>query len=294
MIALQNVRVRGFSRAFLDVYWEVVPTMEDIQEYQFYVERSEAEAGPWTVLAGPLVDRYYLRDTSTPQFTHNRTLFYRVRVRHQASGREFYSPIVDRAGDQDLIAAEVVRLEALLFQEFSGTAAWLFPQRTFGQRCPQCWDDVMNKRIDDSCPTCFGTGFSGGYHYPVRIALNIDEVERVEHADTFDHRQDRMFSARCSPSPDVKPMDLIIDHQNRRMRVLTSGGPTKFGVRLRQELRAVLLQPGCIEDAIELKVDTADLNVAAWRNYTNPQNPEAAGVIPDDALSGLFGRFGFT
>ncbi len=293
MISLRNARVTGFSRSFYDIHWEITPTMLDIQEYEFYVERSEAEAGPWHELAGPLIDRYFLRDNSAPLISNNRTLFYRIKVRHPMTGKVEYSEIVDRWGKEDLMAAEIIRLETLLYTEFAGVLCWLFPRRTFGQRCAQCWDDVLGKRLDDSCPTCYGTGFSGGYHYPIEFWAQVDDSEHTENLAQHSHDQQRMITWRCPASPDVTPLSLFIDNKNRRFRVVSVGGTMKGGVRVRQEVRAVLLQPGSIEDTVPLKVDTKELQAVPWRNYTNPQDPFEAGATPDDALDRMLGRHGY-
>ena len=66
MLKVANIKVRSFSIEYLDLTWEIENTTEDIQEYSFYVERSEAEAGPWKTIAGPLIDKYFLRDNDTP------------------------------------------------------------------------------------------------------------------------------------------------------------------------------------------------------------------------------------
>jgi len=293
MITLKNVRVTGFSRYYYDIYWEIENTRSDLQEYEFYVERSEAEAGPWVQMAGPLIDRFYIRDNEVPLISANRTLFYRVKVRHPMSGKVEYSDIVDRWGKEDKIAAEIIRLETMLFQEFVGTVGWLFPRRTFGQRCPQCWDEVLQKRIDDQCPTCFGTGFSGGYHYPIQFFAQVDESEMTEQATVHDHNQQRMFRFRCPASPEVRPMDLFIDSHNRRMRVVRVGGTTRLLVTVHQEIDAVALQPGSIEDSVPLHVDEEDLQTAGWRNYVNAQCLESAGVTPTDALGPLLGAYGY-
>lgn len=294
MISFTSVRVTGFSRRYFDVDWSIAPTHDDLQEWQFWLERSEAEAGPWLLIAGPLIDRYYVRDNTTPQISLNRTLFYRVRATNPSRHLEIISDISDREGQEDLIAAEIGSLEYMLLTEFTGTRAWLFPRRTFGQRCPQCWDDVMNKRLDDSCGHCYGTGFSGGYHYPIEFFGQFDQTQKNEQVSTYDHHQQATTSFRCLASPNVVPGDLVINHRNRRLRVLAVTPTSRLGVTVHQEVQAVTLQPGSIEDAIELKVDHRTLALAAGRNYTSPMNPEAAGILPDDALSDLLGRYGYS
>ena len=293
MITLRNVRVTGFSRSYYDVYWEVAPTTSDLQEYEFYVERSEAEAGPFQEIAGPLIDRFHLRDNDVPLISSMRTLFYRIKVRHPMSGKVEYSETVDRWGQAPLIAQEIIRLETLLFQEFNGRTCWTFPRRTFGQRCPQCWDHVMQKCRDDQCPTCFKTGISGGYHYPVQFFGQIDEAELQSEITLHDHHAQKHFRLRCPASPELKPDDLLIDYKNRRMKAVKIGGTSHLGVRVRQEITLVLLQPGSIEDAVPLKVDAETLQTVGWRNYINPHNVEAITQGPfDDGMDFLLGRFG--
>lgn len=278
MIRFQNTRVASFSREYLDVFWEIAPTNEDIQEYEFYVERSESETGDYTRIAGPLIDQYFLRDNSVPQISTTRTFFYRVEARHVPTGRIFSSPIVDRTGTEDLIALEMIRREELIyFQEHAGIAMWVFPRRTFGMRCPQCYDPVTEKRIDDSCPTCFGTTFAGGYRRPFKIWGQISPPEDSEQVTVEDHRQQKYFQIRAPPTPDIKPLDIIVDYSNRRFRVFSRGGTSKHGLPIRLEMKAIEIQKGSIEDAIPLNIDHSQETFFPPRNFTNPHNLEDVG-----------------
>lgn len=281
MLEVRNTKVRSFSREYLDVSWEIKPTNEDIQEYQFFVERSEAEAGPFEPIMGPLIDQYFVRDNMIRAISTTRVYFYRVRVLHLPTGRGYETPVFDRSGSEDLLALEMIRREQLLWQEFAGVKFWLFPRRTFGQRCPQCWDRVLNKRNQDACPTCYNTTFSGGYHFPIEFWGQIDEPEDAEQVTIEDHRQQRYMVMRCGPTPDIKPLDLVVDHLNRRMRVVSRGGTSKLGVGVRQEIRLVELQKGLIEDKLPIKVDHINAVLVPGRNFTNPQNIEAAGLEVD-------------
>ncbi len=293
MIAIRRVRVTGFSRRYFDVDWEIAPTNDDLQEWEFYVERSEAEAGPFVEIAGPLIDRYYVRDNSTPQISTNRLLFYRIRAVNKSRRIEFYSEVVDREGREDLIAAEIGSLETMLFEEFIGTRTWLFVRRTFGQRCPQCWDNVLGKRKTDRCSTCFGTGFSGGYHYPIEFFAQIDKAPRVVQSTTQLNHQQVACGFRCPGSPRISPDDLLIDANNRRYRVLTVAATSRLRVDVHQEGQLLGLQPGSIEDAIELKVEHRQLSLAAHRNFTNPHSPEEAGGATDEEIVSLLARYGY-
>lgn len=279
MLSIVNEKVISFSLDYLDIFWEVKATTEDIQDYSFYIERSEAEAGPWDQLAGPLVDTFYYRDANVPTISTTRTLFYRIKVEHNVSKNTTYSSIIDRVGKPDAYASEIIKLENVMFSELVGTRAWVFPVKTFGQRCPACWDDVLQKRTTSSCNTCWGTGFSGGYHNPIQVWCQVDEPpERTEYASPMkdDHRQTNYFNVRMGPSPDVKPLDLIVDHLNRRLRVYSIGGTTRFGVTVRQELKCLQVQKGSIEDAIPLNIP-ADIELVPKRNFTNSPSESIAG-----------------
>jgi len=286
MIEFRNERVVSFELDYFDVYWEIAPTNEDLQEYEFYLERSEAEAGPWDQIAGPLVDRYYVRDNNVPLITTNaRTLYYRVKALHVPSGTILYSRTFDREGDITLMGKEMIRLERVLFEEFVGVKCWLFPRRTFGQRCPNCYDHVLDKVIDDECKTCFGTSYSGGYHYPVSFWAQIDQPEEAEQVTIEDHRRVLYFQMRTGPTPGVKPMDLVVDHQNRRFRVIQVGGTSRLGVTVRQEVKLVNIQKGSIEDLIGLKVDNSTVSLVPDRVFSNPHTLQDSTPGTDQIFS---------
>jgi hypothetical protein len=289
MLQLRNERVVSFSLNHNDVFWEIEPTTEDVQQYEFYVERSEAEAGPWDTIAGPLIDQYMIRDNAVHAITTNaRTLFYRIRCRHVPTDRVVYSVTFDREGSPNILATEMIRLERVLFEEFVGVRCWLFPRRSFGQRCPNCYDQVLGKTVDTRCPTCWGTGFSGGYHYPTAFWAQIDAMPETEQVSVEDHRRVQVAQLRCGPSPAIKPLDLIIDNQNRRYRVTESGGTAMSGVRVRAEIKMVLIQKGSIEDKIPLKVDTATIVLTPRRNFQNAHTQEASKTRDLDVFS-LYG-----
>ena len=288
MLTIVNEKVRSFSIDYLDIFWEVKSTTEDIQDYSFYVERSEAEAGPWDQIAGPLVDTFYCRDSAIPSISTNRTLFYRIKVEHNVSKAVSYSAIADRHGRPDAYASEIIKLENVMFSELTGVRSWVFPIRTFGQRCPECWDDVLQKRQSDSCRTCWRTGFSGGYHHPIQVWCQIDNPpEQTEYLSPMrdDHRQVNYFNVRMGPSPDVKPLDMIVDHLNRRFRVFSVGGTARFGVTVRQEIKCVQIQKGAIEDAIPLSVPNS-LDLVPKRSFK--VSSEMSNARIKDVL-GLYG-----
>ena len=290
MISFRDVKVVSFSLQYQDVYWVIENTNDDLQDYDFYVERAESQLGAWDLIAGPLVDRFYVRDNNVPLMNANRELSYRVRAVNRASGDMVISPVFTRSGSLPLDALEIVRNEEITLREHAGTKAWVFPIRTFGQRCPQCWDRALMKVTDDACPTCWGTGFSNGYHYPVECWVQVDSATKTEQVTTNVQLQSNYVTMRLGPTPNISPMDLIIDHLNRRWRVVSVADTSRFGISVRQQPSLVRVTKGSVEDAIPLKVDTASVQLRPFREYTNPHTPGAAANMPD--LASLLGPYG--
>ena len=109
-----------------------------------------------------------------------------------------------------------------------------------------------------------------------------------EQVTVDDHRRVQMAQLRCGPSPGIKPLDLIVDHQNRRYRVVEAGGTSMSGSLVRAEIKMVLIQKGSIEDKIPLRVDTSTVVLVPPRNFQNAQTQSSsrAGVID------VFGMYG--
>jgi hypothetical protein len=113
-------------------------------------------------------------------------------------------------------------------------------------------------------------------------------MPETEQVSVEDHRRVQVAQLRCGPSPAIKPLDLIIDNQNRRYRVTESGGTAMSGVRVRAEIKMVLIQKGSIEDKIPLKVDTATIVLTPRRNFQNAHTQEASKTRDLDVFS-LYG-----
>lgn len=289
-----RTRVLSFDIEFNDIYWEIETTNDDLQEYDFTVERSETETGPFIDISGPLIDRFYLRDNSTFQKSHNRRYFYRVRAKNRLTGNEVCSQVVSRMGDLPLDAQEIVRLEHLLWREFSGAQFWLFPRRTFGQRCPQCYDRHLEKVVDSKCRACWSTGFSGGYHYPMDFWAQVDTGQNTEQRTIDDHRQTNYFGLRTCNTPNIKPQDLIIDHLNRRFRVISVDSTTRLGKPVHQEVKMVQVERGTIEYGVPLKVDAATEPLVPQRLYTNPHTISEIEEEADPTnLADILGPYGY-
>lgn len=287
MIDVTRLHVRSFDLDHLDIFWEISPVAgpqaenqpHEIFDYDFYVLRSgDSVMGPYVELGGPLRDTYRFRDIQVSLLHKYRQYFYKIRVVHRPSGesRETESA-ASRDAEPDLIAAEIVRSEDVLFREFIGRRCWLYPIRSFGPRC-SCYDVVMGRKTRSGHLPCFGTGWLGGFMFPIEVWPQFDPNPKSEQANPLQSTQQSDTTARMISFPPVKPDDILIESENRRWRVKAVSETERLRAVIRQELRVHEIPRGDIEFKLPLNVDVSTLKPAAERNFTNPQ---AEGIEED-------------
>lgn len=281
-----KLRVRSLDRDFHQVTWELGETTEDVFDYSFQVLRSESPAGPFDAISAAFQDRYLFVDNCIVVGDRWRFLHYMVRVTHVPSGDHMdFGPVTIEA-EADLVALELRRHIQLLMQEFAGRRCWVLPVRTFGPRCT-CWDAVLSKKTKSRCAECFDTGFVRGYMHPIETWIQFDPSANANQYTNVGGMQQQVTVARMSYFPQIKPNDLVIEPENRRWRVVQVNQTEQGRAPVRQELQLSEMQPRDIEFEIPLHLDQAlkDLWFNPARNYTNPQNLQEAGDVPDEVFS---------
>lgn len=282
MLKVTKISVRSFDLDHLDVFWEIdkVPgpardgDPHEIFDYQFFVLRSgDSALGPYEVAAGPLRDQYMIRDVQVSLLHKWREYYYKIRVVHVPSGKqEEFGPSASLTPPPDLIAAEIIRQEDVLFREFIGRKAWLFPRRTFGPVC-SCFDMTLGRRTRSGHAACFDTGFLGGFMSPIEVYVQIDPHGKNFNANSIGELQQNDTAGRMISFPPVSPRDILVEAENRRWRVLGVTPTQRLRATVRQELRLHEIPKGDIEYDLPINLSNIqNLEPSAKRNFTNPQN----------------------
>ncbi len=282
-----SLYARGFDLDYLDIFWEIesfTRAQDVITAYEFIISRAESPEGPWDPLAGPFKDRYHFRDFS-PNLLHKwRQLYYRLEIHHIPTDITVTAGVCTLEAEPDLIALEIQRQEDLLFREFVGRPCWLFPVRTFGEKCT-CFDRTLNRQTKSNCVTCFDTGFIGGYMTPIEMWMQIDpDSGSPSQTAIAGEVQPKNTSSRLTSYPPVKPKDLIVEAENKRWKVVTQSGTERLRAIVHQELALHLVVRGDVE--FKLPVNIADLR-RTWsqeRNFTNPQHNDDQDYTPGELL----------
>ena len=274
MIEVINLKVRSLDMAYNEVSWQIKDTSEDIFDYDFQVLRSEAMAGPYDTISIPFQDQYVFRDKHVPRMHQFRSLYYLVRVTNRLTGATYDAGPASQTPEEDLYTLEIRRHLATLYREFTGRKCWLLPIRTFGQRCPGCWDPVLFKRKRAGCMICFDTGFARGYHHPIEVWAAISTGTPMAEQNTNVGTLQQINTSARIAVVGAKPRDLLIEGENHRWRVVQVGETEHGRASVLFELQLHRIPPSDIEYSIplELGVPLRDVELTPARQFTNPHN----------------------
>jgi len=296
MLEVTNIRVRSFDVSYLDVYWDVAPCYEEIKDYEFVLQVSDSEFGPYHDLTPGMVDVYHVRDnTVTGQHSYYMQRYYRVMVRKRAdpSVSKTYPELggAKLSAAPDLYALEMARINNLKLQEFMGRKIWVFPRKQTGQRCGICYDPVMIRKTRSSCPTCFDTTWVGGFHQPIEVYGMIVSPNESTTQTNFSRVQNENTTLLLGNYPEVSEGDVVVEAENIRWRVGSEiNKVNKARALIRQQAPIHRIPTSDIEYSLPIKLTESavrDMVATPARNYTNPHNFESVSLA--EALNSVFG-----
>lgn len=275
MITISNLKVKSLELNHLDLSWEINTSTDDVWDYRFVIERSESPMGPFDVVSGEFTDKFAFRDTIVNLMHSYRTLYYRIKIRDVRDDGVTYSDVAWMSARPDLIALEVRRLEFVLFKEHIGRRVWVFPTRTFGQRCPNCYDPVAGQQYIENCLTCYDTTFVRGFLDPVEIYLQFDPHPKHTESTQLAETQQENVSARCLDFPPLKPRDIIVEAENKRWRVERVSRTQRLRVDLHQELILHAVPTSDVEWKLPVRIDDLmAMEPSPEREFRNAQSLE--------------------
>jgi hypothetical protein len=291
-LQLRKLRVRTLSVEHQDVSWELEPTVEDVTGYTFQVLRSESAAGPFDPVSDPFVDRYLFVDNAVPLGHRYRQLWYTVRVARTGYPDVWDFGPVSVGHDDDVISIEIRSHIALLMREFIGERCWVLPVRTFGQRCPSCWDTTLKKSVKSNCRGCYGTSFARGYMNPIETWVSIDPSANNEQFTGVGKMQQQDTTARLAYFPAVKPGDLVIDPANSRWVITQATQLKHVGSVVYQEAQLHQVPESSAAHLVELDLGQSihSMFLKPARTMTNPQDVDN---VDDATFNDIMAMYSF-
>lgn len=179
----------------------------------FEVYYSPIEYGPFIKLTPSPISSNFFKDTTTQDYSKFQNSFYIVEC-ILPNGQRIKSPPTTwqnkRSNWVELRALDIRRRESLLLSKFTGVKSFIFRRRNFGKRCPECWNEEIEKVKKDHCSTCLGTSFEGGYFDGFETLIQFEPTTNdavLSYQGKFEQNQ---IPAWTIDYPTINVFDLVL------------------------------------------------------------------------------------
>lgn len=250
MIKLKNLKaISDMSLDYLVIKWEIEDTVESLKNYKYNIYRcigadSEEEYELLDSVPGDVFEYYDITATQHKRGIH---FYYKVIPEHSSSEsvgeQKKCISLYDESKD---VYANYMRYVNNVYLDVVGNKdGYILIKRRFGQKCTRCWDDIRRQHRHHNCPSCFGTGYEGGYHTPYKIKFNhitssFGAFENVGMDGRGDNMQDIGIWTKSYPLISVG--DIFVNENNDRFKITQVQRTTKNNeFVLRQILNMQLL-----------------------------------------------------
>lgn len=271
MLVARNIRVWTLDRDSITVTWDLENSAEDFSGYSVSVWRAESMAGPYVRISMEMNanDFFEIQDRGVNQFSKWREFYYRIRLTKTADStyQDYGSTPIKNVlrGDDpggvsmeavpDLEAMEAIRRMDLTLREFAGRRVLALVERTWGQRCPDCWDNVKRRRNRSNCITCFDTGLTGGFFHPQQTRCMKPPARELVALTSLFEMQPNDVVMWFNSTPRLKPRDIIIDTDGRRWRAIVVNESEKGWALTRQTIQMREISKDQVEYKIPIDPD---------------------------------------
>jgi len=131
--------------------------------------------------------------------------------------------------NRHLTAIEIIRREALLLKRYNGSYVAFFLRNDSGERCPDCWDSVLQRVTRSQCRTCFSTGFKVSYSKPILgFCYHNPPAQNVALQPLGERKVQEGVEWWAPPEPKLKPGDFFVKRDGTRWRIGSGRDNTKL------------------------------------------------------------------
>jgi hypothetical protein len=232
------VQVQTYSLEFLIVSWSIAPLNRDLNDFTFSIYRSQGQhPNDFVLVKDGLKSTFTWKDTGANQLSKHRKWFYKIRATEDDTGDYAESKIEGNPEIRDRTGISIIRRQEMLLRTKVGVPAFVVAERTTGQRCDTCWDEVKQRVSKANCDKCYNTGFIKGFMTPIQANINFNPSPKVVQIMGFGELQPNQTTAWMGPFPEVKPRDIIVEEGvGTRWRVVQTSTTRKRRLIIHQNL----------------------------------------------------------
>jgi len=264
------------------VRWEIADLRNDLTDYEFLIERSNAANAidsfqNKTIDGAPLptpetksrnllpisqwisaLDYYQFLDFTIPTRDLNGTYWYRITSRRKSTNELVSTPMFSMDGQLDVVGLYIVDEVNWLLDDQTGSPSFVYSRRRGGIQCDECYDKIQKKTTKSRCHTCFGTSWKEGYFKPFDCYIDFNPNPKDVRIQEWGETQENETNILLSNYPILTPGDLIRELQSQRLwRVTKQQQTEKRRIPMLQIARVTEVKPADIEYSIQYDEKTA-------------------------------------
>lgn len=187
---------------------------------KFDVFRSESDIGPWRRITPTPVSGTFFTDLETKDFSKFKNGWYMVECVLPDGRRTRGDPTTwenKRSNWVEIRAQEITRREKILLQKFTGVRSLVFRRKTYGARCPNCWNPQTEQITKDHCKVCLGTSFNGGYFDGLETLIQYEPTPNDAVLSYQGKVEPNQIQAWTIASPSLEVFDLVLRVPDMRL-----------------------------------------------------------------------------
>ena len=233
MLVITSLTTKQLTPGYISISWVIQSTSELLSNYVFSILKSGTESptpADYIIIAtgiNPQVT-YSYNDVTIAGITSKFVdYFYKIQISGLLGQGVSYSDYGYIQVTEDHFAREIERRRTLVLNLHSGQSFFLLKRREFGTYCPVCYDTVLQRITKSNDPTCYSTGYLGGYFGPESMIGQLQERPVQERHVMFGSWMDQDAVFYTTPIPSLNPKDIIVDRLSRRWIVINALPYTK-------------------------------------------------------------------
>lgn len=242
----------------VSVEWKI-PTEWAGSKFHVYFSSGGQEA--YSRLTTAPISNQFFRDSDSQEYRKTREGRYVVEAILPFTSevvRSYPTTWENRRRDRvEKIANEIQRREYMLLSKFSGAKSFFFRKKTYGIRCPRCWNVKAEHVMDDNCEVCYGTSFEGGYYDPIPVFMQYDPSTANKKKTYSGNIEPNIINAWTISMPEMSSDDVVVRSMDWNIYKVIEVNPTELQT---QPVRQVLSITQLAKDDIESKLTSRAIN----------------------------------
>jgi ribosomal protein L37E len=254
-----NILINVFPEWYAQVTltWTIPPTWGNCLFHVYYTQGADSSYQRLTV--DPISNPAF-SDTKNQEYSKFREGAYVVEVILPNNSRTRSYPTswsLKRRDKIEKIATEVQRREYLLLSKFAGSKSFLMRKKAYGVRCPRCWNQSLEKVMDDHCGVCYGTSWDGGYFDPIPLFVQYEQTSNNRIKTYMGNFEPNSITGWTISLPEISPDDVIIRGGDFNVYKVISNSPTELQTKtVRQVLSLTQFSKGDVENALTSRIES--------------------------------------